>query len=41
LKEVEYHEGMPHINPVELANRFQSPGGDDWAAFMDRLLAAA
>ena len=32
---------MPHINPVELANRFQSPGGDDWAAFMDRLLAAA
>jgi hypothetical protein len=41
LRKVEDYEGMPHINPVELANRFQSPGGDDWAAFMDRLLAAA
>lgn len=32
---------MPQINPIELANRFQRPGGPDWVAFMDRLLAAA
>ena len=32
---------MPQIDPIELANRFQRPGGTDWVAFMDRLLAAA
>ena len=32
---------MPQIDPIELANRFQRPGGPDWVAFMDRLLAAA
>jgi hypothetical protein len=32
---------MPQIDPIELANRFQRPGGADWVAFMDTLLWAA
>jgi hypothetical protein len=32
---------MLRIDPVELANRFQRPGGVDWGAFMDALLWAA
>jgi hypothetical protein len=32
---------MLRIDPVELANRFQRPGGVDWVAFMDALLWAA
>lgn len=32
---------MPQIDPIELANRFQRPGGADWVAFMNTLLWAA
>jgi hypothetical protein len=32
---------MLQIDPIELANRLQRPGGTDWVAFMDNLLWAA
>ncbi len=32
---------MLQIDPIELANRCQRPGGVDWVVFMDNLLCAA